>query len=134
MDDRSREGERERGRDREGGREGIEYAQRKLKEIDEELAGEKISFDFDDTLTESDIQNKAKSLIESGADVYIISARQDKEGMFKIADELGINHSKIFATGSNKAKVEKIKELNIEEHYDNNQDVIDELGTIGKKV
>ncbi len=117
-----------------GGREGIEYAQRKLKEIDEELAGEKISFDFDDTLTESDIQNKAKSLIESGADVYIISARQDKEGMFKIADELGINHSKIFATGSNKAKVEKIKELNIEEHYDNNQDVIDELGTIGKKV
>ena len=37
-------------------------------------SSEKISFDFDDTLTRADIQEKAKRLIESGADVYIISA------------------------------------------------------------
>jgi hypothetical protein len=35
--------------------------------------------------------------------------------------------------GSNKAKIEKIKELNIVTHYDNNADVIKELGDIGKQ-
>jgi hypothetical protein len=97
-----------------------------------EMAGiEKISFDFDDTLSTSKGQELAKKEIESGNDVYIISARNSKEGMFEIADELGIQHSNIYATGSNSAKVEKIKELNISKHYDNNSDVIGALGSIG---
>ena len=33
---------------------------------------------------------------------------------------------------SNKAKIEKIKALQIDTHYDNNPDVIKQLGTIGK--
>ena len=44
----------------------------------------------------------------------------------------GIPDSRVYATGSNKAKVEKIKELGIDTHYDNNTDVVKELGTIGK--
>lgn len=100
----------------------------------ESMAAEKVSFDFDDTLTREDIQNIASKLISDGVDVYIISARQSKDGIYPIADKLGINHSNIFATGSNKAKIEKVKELGISKHYDNNQDVIDGLPGIGKKV
>jgi len=99
-----------------------------------DLAASKISFDFDDTLTKSSVQDIAKQYIADGVDVYIISARHSKDGMYKIADELGIAHSKIYATGSNKAKVEKINELGISKHYDNNKDVIDQLKGIGKLV
>ena len=42
---------------------------------------------------------------------YIISARSDKQGMEATAKEVGIPLNHIYATGSNKAKVEKIKEL-----------------------
>jgi hypothetical protein len=41
--------------------------------------------------------------------------------------------SNVFATGSNKAKIEKIKELGITKHFDNNSDVINELGSVGEK-
>lgn len=94
----------------------------------------KISFDYDDTLTKKDIQDEAKKLKSSGNDIYIISARNDKEGMLKLADEIGVPHNKVIATGSNKAKVQKVKELKIKKHYDNNKDVISELGSIGKQV
>jgi dimeric dUTPase (all-alpha-NTP-PPase superfamily) len=99
-----------------------------------DLAASKISFDFDDTLTKSSVQDIAKKYIADGVDVYIISARDSKDGMFPIADELGIPHSKIFATGSNKAKIEKINELGISKHYDNNKDVIDQLKGVGELV
>ena len=95
--------------------------------------GEKISFDYDDTLSTDAGKELAKKEIEKGMEVYIISARDDKSGMLAIADELGISHDRVFATGSNKSKVEKIIELGIKRHYDNNQDVIDELGSIGEK-
>ncbi len=36
--------------------------------------------------------------------------------------------------GSNKAKIAKILELGITTHYDNNPDVISELGSIGRKI
>lgn len=92
----------------------------------------KISFDFDGVLTTSKGRGKAAGLIMSKNTVYIISARGHKDGMLKIAESLGIPESRIYATGSNKAKVEKIKELNITTHYDNNPDVIAELGSVGK--
>jgi hypothetical protein len=94
----------------------------------------KISFDYDDTLTRKDIREEARKLKSSGNDIYIISARNDKEGMLKLADEIGIPHNKVIATGSNRAKIEKVKELKIKKHYDNNKDVISELGSIGKQV
>ena len=39
----------------------------------------------------------------------------------------GVPASKVFATGSNKAKIEKIKELGIKKHYDDNPAVIRQL-------
>jgi hypothetical protein len=97
------------------------------------FAAEKISFDYDGTLTTGEGKAKAIDYIDAGADVYIVSARASKEGMFDIADELYIDHSKVFAMGSNEAKIAKIIELSISKHYDNNQDVIDSLGKVGEK-
>lgn len=98
-----------------------------------EFAGEKISLDYDDTLSTEQGKEIAQSLIEDGNEVYIISAREDKSPMMKIADELGIPASRVYATGSNKAKIEKVKSLEIKKHIDNNEDVIKELGDVGVK-
>ena len=100
---------------------------------EEHFAGAKISFDYDDTLSTSKGKELAKKEIASGNTVYIISARNDKSGMLSTAKELGIPDGRVYATGSNKSKVEKIKELGITKHYDNNSDVIKELGSIGEK-
>lgn len=100
---------------------------------DQHFAGEKISFDFDDTLNTERGKALAKSKIEAGAIVYIVSARHDMESMFGVADELGISHNRVFATGSNADKIAKVKELGVSKHYDNNSDVVSELGSVGEK-
>ena len=91
----------------------------------------KVSFDYDDTLSTDRGKKLAQKQIDAGDDVYIISARGDKEGMMATANELGIPESRVYATGSNKAKIEKINELGISKHYDNNSDVVDALKGIG---
>ena len=53
--------------------------------------------------------------------------------MLGVAESLGIPKSRVYATGSNSAKVQKIKDLGITKHYDNNADVLNQLGSIGKK-
>jgi hypothetical protein len=115
-----------------GGDAGIEWAQRKLKQIDKEkqkmsFMGVKISFDFDGTLTQLRERKRAKRLIEQGNTLYIISAREGVEGMLEVADELGIPHDRVFATGSNQNNLAKIIDLGINTHYDNNREVISKL-------
>lgn len=104
------------------------------KAFEKKLEGKKISFDFDSTLTTEKGMELSEKLISEGANVYIISARSNQEPMLARAERLGIPQSRIYATGSNKAKIEKIKDLDINTHYDNNPDVIKELGTIGKLI
>ena len=87
----------------------------------------KVSYDYDEVISLKEYQDKAMQDIANGKLVYIISARHDKSTMKAVADKVGIPQSRVFATGSNKAKVEKIKELNIGRHYDNNEDVINDL-------
>jgi len=86
----------------------------------------KVSFDFDDTLSTKRGQTLAKRLITQGKDVYIITRRQESASaeVYKVADELGINHSKVHFTNG-KMKWETIKRLGIDIHYDNNQQEID---------
>jgi hypothetical protein len=99
------------------------------------LANVKVSFDYDDTLTTQAMQKLVEKLITAGGtSVYIISARHSATGMYTLATKLGIPMSRVYATGSNKAKVEKVKELGINKHYDNNADVIKELPGIGIKI
>ena len=98
----------------------------------EKMAVDKISFDFDGTLNTAKGKELAKRLSESGAQLYIISARDNKLGMYDVADQVNIPHFRIYALGSNELKIFKIKDLGIKIHYDNNSLVIKELGNIGK--
>jgi len=98
----------------------------------EKLAGEKISFDYDGTFSTKKGFDRAINLIQSGADVYIISARDSKDGMLVRANKAGILFSRVYATGSNEAKVQKVKDLNITVHYDNNSKVVEALPNIGR--
>ena len=111
------------------------WSESKMTSIEKYLrafATSKISFDYDGVLSTEKGKEKARQLIADGNTIYIISARGTKDRMLNTAKELGIPESRIYATGSNKAKVEKIKELRIDIHYDNNPDVIKELGSLGK--
>jgi hypothetical protein len=45
---------------------------------------------------------------------------------------LGIPADRVYATGSNKAKVEKVSSLGIEIHTDNNPDVIEQVNALPK--
>ena len=94
----------------------------------------KVSFDYDDTLTTDKGKELAKRKIEEGKTVYIISARHSVSNMLSTAKELGIPLSRVYATGSNKAKVQKVLSLDIGTHYDNNTDVVNELKGIGKLI
>jgi len=93
--------------------------------------GEKVSFDYDDTLSTARGYGLALHEKFLGGELYIISARRDKAPMLKVADKLGIPHNRVFATGSNLNKIQKIKELNINRHFDNNEEVINSLGHRG---
>lgn len=104
------------------------------KIYESEMAAEKVSFDYDETLTTEKGMQKAKEYKNKGAILYIISARGDKQSMLEKAKELGIPESRVYATGSNKAKIEKIKELGISVHFDNNPNVIKELKNKGKLI
>lgn len=98
----------------------------------ETYSGEKVSIDYDDTLSTDKGFKTAEDLIDAGVELYIISARNDKEGMLKRAEELGIPPSRVYATGSNKAKIQKVKDLDIVKHIDNNEEVVKELGDKGE--
>lgn len=91
---------------------------------------QRISFDYDETLTQA--KEIARRWIAKGAEVYIISARHDKGPMLKTAKDLGIPASRVYATGSNKSKIEIIQKLKIDKHYDNNPDVIKQIGVHGE--
>ena len=84
-------------------------------------AAQKISLDYDGVLSKPTGKILLKKLLSQGVDVYVISARNQEMNVD------GVPASKVFATGSNKAKIEKIKELGIDKHYDDNPAVIREL-------
>lgn len=89
-----------------------------------QFAAEKISFDWDGTGSTAKGKELIKEYLDKGAEVFIITARSSKSG-------ISFPGVEIIATGSNKAKIEKIKELGISKHYDNNENVVNELGEIG---
>lgn len=96
------------------------------------FADSKVSVDYDDTASTAKGKELLKRLISEGKTVYIISARSSK---FPIVDALKdlIPADRIFATGSNEAKVRKADELNVGTHYDNKQSVIDKIKEAGIK-
>ena len=93
-----------------------------------EAQGNKVSFDFDDTLSTQRGQDIAKRLMDSGKTVYIITRRQAGSALevYKVAKELGIPQSRVYFTNGS-LKWETIKRLEIGTHYDNNQNEIDKI-------
>lgn len=96
----------------------------------------KVSLDFNGVAKTKQGTELIKRLKSEGKLVYIISALNTMHQKFleEKSGEIGIPPSRVFATGSNKAKIEKILELNINTHYDNNPDVVLKLKGIGKLV
>jgi hypothetical protein len=91
----------------------------------------KISFDFDDTLNTKKGFELADSL-KADNTLYVISARTIKQGMLERTRKLDIPDSRVYATGSNADKIQKVKDLEIDQHIDNNKDVVDALPNVGK--
>jgi hypothetical protein len=86
----------------------------------------KVSFDFDDTLSTARGQEIAKRNILQGKEVYIITRRNEYNSseVYRMAEKLGILKSKVFFTNG-QYKWMTIKRLGIGTHYDNNQTEID---------
>lgn len=94
----------------------------------------KISYDYDGVLSEVKYLDQAREQIAKGDTVYIISARGRVEPMEETARKVGIPSRRIYATGHNALKINKIRSLGIERHYDNNPDVVKALPGIGTLV
>ena len=95
----------------------------------------KISFDYDGTASTVRGRGLLKKALGNRVNkVYIISARRDKKQMVQrlsdLSSRLTANH--ILAVGSNSKKIQKVKVLGIQRHYDNRKDVSDSLGKVGK--
>jgi hypothetical protein len=97
-----------------------------------DFVSEKVSIDYDDTLSTEKGKELAKRLLKEGKDVSIITRRQSDQldEVRKTADELGIPQDKVHATDG-KLKWETIKKLGIERHIDNNSK---ELEAIAKNL
>ena len=87
------------------------------------FAGEKVSMDYDDTLSTDKGKELAARLIKEGVDLHIVTRRQESAlaPVIKAAEALGISKDKVHATNG-KLKWETIKRLGIVKHYDNNPD------------
>jgi hypothetical protein len=106
-----------------GGDEGIEWASRKLKQINEQFAKKRISFDFDDTLTTAKGQDMARRYLSANDEIFIITARTQSNGgpVYSMAEKLGIKKENVYFTGG-KHKWMLVKRLRIDKHIDNNEE------------
>ena len=86
-----------------------------------DFVAEKVSIDYDDTLSTDKGKELAKKLMQEGKDVSIITRRQadQMDEVYNTAKDLGIPRDKVHATNG-KLKWETIKKLGIERHIDNN--------------
>ena len=97
-----------------------------------DFIAQKVSIDYDDTLSTDRGKELAKRLLKEGKDVSIITRRQadQMETVYNTAKELGIPRDKVHSTDG-KLKWETIKKLGIEKHIDNNEK---ELEAISKNL
>ncbi len=87
---------------------------------------EKISFDFDGTLSQDFVQQLAKNKMDAGDEVFIITKRSRDKGVLEVAKKIGIPEKNVIFT-NHKPKWTFIKDLGINTHYDNVNDEIKEI-------
>ena len=87
---------------------------------------EKVSIDYDDTLSTDRGKELAKKLIEEGNDVHVVTRRQDDamETVKNTAKELGIPLDKVHNTNG-ELKWKTLIRLGIKKHYDNSDEEIE---------
>jgi hydroxymethylpyrimidine pyrophosphatase-like HAD family hydrolase len=93
----------------------------------------KISFDFDGTLTENVIKETAKSLIDGGHDVWIITARCKENyntDLYKICEYINLPLDKVIYTNGD-LKYFEYKKGNFDLHYDDAWDEVMEINING---
>jgi hypothetical protein len=95
--------------------------------------GQMVSFDYDGILTTARGKEWLQREINSGSRVHIISANRNRGELEAIAEQFGIPNWRVFAEGTNQSKIKRIKELLISKHYDNNLEVLRQIGQIGRQ-
>lgn len=100
---------------------------------EQQFSPDKVSFDYDGTLTTERGLRALENERRRGSIIYIISQRnRAHRDIIDLSLDYDIPGSRIYTVGSNIAKVQKVKELGIKRHYDMNPDVRRELGTVGQ--
>lgn len=98
------------------------------------LVSQKISFDFDGTLTEQAMRTLATNLLKGGVQVFIITSRWSDcmKDVYELGERLKIKKENIFATNC-KDKADFILENNLEIdiHFD---DDFFEIDSINRKT
>ena len=96
-------------------------------EMGDDSEPQRVSFDFDGTLNTDAGRAYLEEEKSKGSEIYIISARKDAEYLQGFAIANGIEKERVFAMGSDEEKIEKIKDLGIVKHYDNNKSVVESV-------
>lgn len=94
--------------------------------------GKNISFDFDKTLEREDIQNLARKLAVKNT-IWIITRRfpDEYEDVYEVAMKLGIPRTRIVFTAG-KWKWMKLRTMNIDIHYDDKDDEVNQINKFTK--
>ena len=94
----------------------------------------KISFDFDGTLSKYTIKEIAKTFIEAGHDVWVITARDDSRNhnvdLYGVCKYVGIPEDKIIFTNGD-YKVDEYINGDFELHYDNDWEEVSKINNVG---
>jgi hypothetical protein len=97
----------------------------------EDFSFEKVSFDWDGVLTTERGRNLFKNEINRGNEVFIVSSRNTApKEMQEFIRKYTLNPTRVYTVGSDRNKIERIKSLGIERHYDDNLQIRRELGKV----
>lgn len=93
-----------------------------------QLAGLKISFDFDGVMSTKKGQELAQSFIDKGETVFIITARDRSQSkdVYRAADRLGIDRTRVVFT-FHRDKWPFMDKYAIDTHYDNNPEQVKKI-------
>ena len=89
---------------------------------------DKVSLDYDGTLSTEKGQQLALRLKGEGHKLYIVTARSKTDALpvYTIADRIGIPRDNIYFTNG-QSKWQKLVDLGIKRHYDNNPNVVKDI-------
>ena len=98
-----------------------------------EFAFEKVSFDWDGTLSTGEGKEMLEKELRMGNEIHIITSRSRlPDELISLSNKYRIPARNLYSVGSNLKKVELVQKLGIKRHYDDNPEVRRMLGTVGQ--